>query len=316
MKIKNSKIIVAVLSLSMILSACGNKNDKAKEGSSNPTENASTANEKKDGDTKNSNQEDFDITVVSREDGSGTRGAFIELVGLEEEKNGEKKDTTTDEAVVQNSTNGVMQTVSQDLSAIGYVSLGSVNDKVKKLKVEGKEATDENIESGDYTLQRPFNLAFKEDKLDDLAKDFLAFVLSKDAQDIVEKEGYIKVEAKQYKGKKIKGNLTIAGSTSVTPLMEKLVEKYKDINPDANIEIQSTGSSSGIESTISDVSQIAMASRELKDDEKDKLQVEVLAKDGIAVIVNKDNSKLNDLTKDQLKEIFSGKIKNTADLSK
>ena len=316
MKIKNSKIIVAVLSLSMILSACGNKNDKAKEGSSNPTENASTANEKKDGETKNSNQEDFDITVVSREDGSGTRGAFIELVGLEEEKNGEKKDTTTDDAVVQNSTNGVMQTVSQDLSAIGYVSLGSVNDNVKKLKVEGKEATDKNIESGDYTLQRPFNLAFKKDKLDDLAKDFLAFVLSKDAQDIVEKEGYIKVEAKKYKGKKIKGNLTIAGSTSVTPLMEKLVEKYKNINPDANIEIQSTGSSSGIESTISDVSQIAMASRELKDDEKDKLQVEVLAKDGIAVIVNKDNSKLNDLTKDQLKEIFSGKIKNTADLSK
>ncbi|MDU7163059.1 MAG: substrate-binding domain-containing protein [Anaerococcus vaginalis] len=316
MKIKNSKIIVAVLSLSMILSACGNKNDKAKEGSSNPTENASTANEKKDGDTKNSNQEDFDITVVSREDGSGTRGAFIELVGLEEEKNGEKKDTTTDEAVVQNSTNGVMQTVSQDPSSIGYVSLGSVNDKVKKLKVEGKEATDKNIESGDYTLQRPFNLAFKKDKLDDLAKDFLEFVLSKDAQDIVEKEGYIKVEAKQYKGKKIKGNLTIAGSTSVTPLMEKLVEKYKNINPDANIEIQSTGSSSGIESTISDVSQIAMASRELKDDEKDKLQVEVLAKDGIAVIVNKDNSKLNDLTKDQLKEIFSGKIKNTAYLSK
>ena len=317
MKIKNSKIIVAALSLSMILSACGNKDDKANDASgSNPTENASTANEKKDGDTENSDQEDFDITVVSREDGSGTRGAFIELVGLEEEKDGEKKDTTTDEAVVQNSTNGVMQTVSQDPSAIGYVSLGSVNDNVKKVKVEGAEATEENIESGDYTLQRPFNLAFKEDKLDDLAKDFLAFVLSEDAQEIVEKEGYIKVEAKEYKGKKIKGDLTIAGSTSVTPLMEKLVEKYKDVNPDANIEIQSTGSSSGIESTISDVSQIAMASRELKDDEKDKLQVEVLAKDGIAVIVNKDDSKLNDLTKDQLKEIFSGKIKNTSDLSK
>ena len=316
MKIKNSKIIVAALSLSMILSACGNKDDKANESGSNPTENASTASEKKDGDTAKSDQEDFDITVVSREDGSGTRGAFIELVGLEEEKDGEKKDTTTDEAVVQNSTNGVMQTVSQDPSAIGYVSLGSVNDNVKKVKVDGAEATEENIESGDYTLQRPFNLAFKEDKLDDLAKDFLAFVLSKDAQEIVGKEGYIKVEAKDYKAKKVKGNLTIAGSTSVTPLMEKLVEKYKDVNPDANIEIQSTGSSSGIESTISDVSQIAMASRELKDDEKDKLQVEVLAKDGIAVIVNKDDSKLNDLTKDQLKEIFSGKIKNTADLSK
>ncbi|MDU5913683.1 MAG: substrate-binding domain-containing protein [Anaerococcus vaginalis] len=316
MKIKNSKIIVAALSLSMILSACGNKDDKANESGSNPTENASTASEKKDGDTAKSDQEDFDITVVSREDGSGTRGAFIELVGLEEEKDGEKKDTTTDEAVVQNSTNGVMQTVSQDPSAIGYVSLGSVNDNVKKVKVDGAEATEKNIESGDYTLQRPFNLAFKEDKLDDLAKDFLAFVLSKDAQEIVGKEGYIKVEAKDYKAKKVKGNLTIAGSTSVTPLMEKLVEKYKDVNPDANIEIQSTGSSSGIESTISDVSQIAMASRELKDDEKDKLQVEVLAKDGIAVIVNKDDSKLNDLTKDQLKEIFSGKIKNTSDLSK
>ncbi len=317
MKIKNSKIIVAALSLSMILSACGNK-DNSNDGSngSNPTENASTASEKKEGENTKANEEDFDITVVSREDGSGTRGAFIELVGLEEEKDGEKKDLTTDEAVVQNSTNGVMQTVSQDPSAIGYVSLGSVNDNVKKVKVDGAEATEENIESGAYTLQRPFNLAFKEDKLDDLAKDFLAFVLSKDAQDIVEKEGYIKVEAKDYKGKKIKGDLTIAGSTSVTPLMEKLVEKYKDVNPDANIEIQSTGSSSGIESTISDVSQIAMASRELKDDEKDKLQVEVLAKDGIAVIVNKEDSKINDLTKDELKEIFSGKLKNTSNLNK
>ena len=315
MKIKNSKIIVAALSLSMILSACGNKDNSGSNGS-NPTENASTASEKKDGENTKANQEDFDISVVSREDGSGTRGAFIELVGLEEEKDGEKKDLTTDEAVVQNSTNGVMQTVSQDPSAIGYVSLGSVNDNVKKVKVDGAEATEKNIESGAYTLQRPFNLAFKEDKLDDLAKDFLAFVLSKDAQEIVEKEGYIKVEAKDYKGKKIKGDLTIAGSTSVTPLMEKLVEKYKDVNPDANIEIQSTGSSSGIESTISDVSQIAMASRELKDDEKDKLQVEVLAKDGIAVIVNKEDSKINDLTKDELKEIFSGKLKNTSNLNK
>lgn len=317
MKIKNSKIIVAALSLSMILSACGNKdNSNGGSNGSSPTENASTASEKKEGENTKANQEDFDISVVSREDGSGTRGAFIELVGLEEEKDGEKKDLTTDEAVVQNSTNGVMQTVSQDPSAIGYVSLGSVNDNVKKVKVDGAEATEKNIESGAYTLQRPFNLAFKEDKLDDLAKDFLAFVLSKDAQEIVEKEGYIKVEAKDYKGKKIKGDLTIAGSTSVTPLMEKLVEKYKDVNPDANIEIQSTGSSSGIESTISDVSQIAMASRELKDDEKDKLQVEVLAKDGIAVIVNKEDSKINDLTKDELKEIFSGKLKNTSNLNK
>lgn len=334
MKIKNSKILVAALSLSMILSACGNKEDKNKDddnkASTETTEKASDENkddkdseskdddskDDKDSESKNDDQEDFDITVVSREDGSGTRGAFIELVGLEEEKDGDKKDLTTDEAVVQNSTNGVMQTVSQDPSAIGYVSLGSVNDNVKKVKVDGAEATEENIESGDYTLQRPFNLGFKEDKLDDLGKDFLAFVLSEDAQEIVSKEGYIKVESKDYKSKEVEGNLTIAGSTSVTPLMEKLVEKYKEVNPKAKIEIQSTGSSSGIESTISDVSQIAMASRELKDDEKDKLDVEVLAKDGIAVVVNKDDSKINDLTKDQLKKIFSGDIKNTSDISK
>lgn len=317
MKIKNSKIIVAALSLSMILSACGNKDNKANDGSngSNQTESASTANEKKDGDTAKSDQEDFDITVVSREDGSGTRGAFIELVGLEEEKDGEKKDLTTDEAVVQNSTNGVMQTVSQDPSAIGYVSLGSVNDSVQKVKVDGAEATEENIEAGDYTLQRPFNLAFKEDKLDDLAKDFLAFVLSKDAQEIVGKEGYIKVEAKDYKAKKIKGNLTIAGSTSVTPLMEKMAEEYEKLNPDAKIEIQSTGSSAGIEAVIDGAANIAMASRELKDEEKEQLTPSVIATDGIAVVVNKE-SKLSDISINDLKEIFAGNILNTSELEK
>lgn len=318
MKIKNVKILIAALSLSMILSACSTNKDKTESTDTSQTEttqklddNISSKEEKSD---EQSNKEDFDITVVSREDGSGTRGAFIELVGLEVEENGEKKDKTTDESVVQNSTNAVMQTVSQDPSAIGYVSLGSVNDSIQKVKIDGVEASEENIVSGDYTLQRPFNLAFKKDKLDDLAKDFLDFVLSKDAQDIVSKEGYIKVETKDYKAKKISGKLTLAGSTSVTPLMEKLVEKYKEINSKANIEIQSTGSSAGIESTISDVSQIAMASRELKDDEKDKLDVEVIAKDGIAVIVNKNDSKINDLTKDELKKIFAGEIKNTSDL--
>lgn len=326
MKIKNVKVLVAALSLSMILAACGNSEENAETTDTASTETTESANteetasnettEEENGETAESDQEDFDITVVSREDGSGTRGAFIELVGLEVEEGGETKDLTTDEAVVQNSTNGVMQTVSQDPSAIGYVSLGSVNDSVQKVKVDGAEATEENIESGDYTLQRPFNLAFKEDQLDELGKDFLNFVLSEDAQNIASEEGYIKVETKDYEPKEIEGNLTIAGSTSVTPLMEKLVEKYKELNPKANIEIQSTGSSAGIESTISDVSQIAMASRELKDEEKEQLDVEVIARDGIAVVVNKDDTKINDLTTEELKQIFSGEIKNTSELSK
>lgn len=324
MKIKNLKVIAAALSLSILLAGCGGGEDSANTDNQS-TETTQTTDEgsnedadteeSEDGESAESDQEDFDITVVSREDGSGTRGAFIELVGLEAEEGGETKDLTTDEAVVQNSTNGVMQTVSQDPTAIGYVSLGSVNDSVQKVKVDGAEATEENIESGDYNLQRPFNLAFKQDSLDELAQDFLDFCLSEEAQNIASEEGYIKVETKDYEPKEIEGDLTIAGSTSVTPLMEKLVEKYNEGNPKANIEIQSTGSSAGIESTISDVSQIAMASRELKEDESKELDVEVIARDGIAVVVNNEDTKMNDLTQEELKQIFSGEITNTSELN-
>ncbi|MDD7463281.1 MAG: substrate-binding domain-containing protein [Anaerococcus sp.] len=320
MKIKNTKFIIAALSLTFVLSACGgngNSEDNNKEEGSQveSTETADTTDdtEKSEEDTT-ADAEDFEISVVSREDGSGTRGAFIELTGLEEEKDGEKVDNTTDEAIVQNSTNAVMQTVSQDPNAIGYISLGSLNDTVKAIKIDGVEATDENIKAGDYNLQRNFNLAYKEDELDDLGKDFLAYVLSEDAQKIVTDEGYIAVESQDYESKKPEGSITVAGSTSVTPVMEKLIEAYKEVNPNATIELQSTGSSAGIESTISGVSQIAMASRDLKDDEAKELQVEVLAQDGIAVIVNKDDSKIDDLTMDQVKQIFSGEIKSTSDL--
>ena len=326
MTLKNTKIIAAALSLGLVLTACGNNNaeNTAEEPASTETtdtaettETEETADEaeEKEEETDTANAEDYDFSVVSREDGSGTRGAFIELVGLEAEEGGETKDLTTNEAVVQNSTNGVMQTVSQDPTAIGYVSLGSVNDSVQKVKVDGAEATEENIESGDYNLQRPFNLAFKKDSLDELAQDFLDFCLSDDAQNIASEEGYIKVETKDYESKEIEGDLTIAGSTSVTPLMEKLVEKYKEGNPKANIEIQSTGSSAGIESTISDVSQIAMASRELKEDESKELDVEVIARDGIAVVVNNEDTKMSDLTQEELKQIFSGEITNTSELN-
>ena len=310
MKITNKKILAATLSLGLILAGCG-KDEKAEE---KPAQTEAPA-EKED--TKEiAKAADYDFSVVSREEGSGTRGAFTELVGLEEEVDGAKEDMTTQEAIVQNSTNGVMQTVSQDKEAIGYISLGSLNDTVKAVKVEGVEATEENIVNGTYKISRPFNLAYKEDKINDLAKDFLKFCLSEDAQALTLKEGYVPLkDTEKYEPAKVSGTLTVAGSTSVTPLMQKMAEKYQELNPDAKIEIQSTGSSAGIEAVIDGAADIAMASRELKDEEKDKLAVEVIATDGIAVVVNP-ASKVEDLTMDQLKQIFKGELKSTSELGK
>lgn len=287
MKNKSFKITLVALLFSIVLSACGKEIDS---------------------------KEDFDFSVVSREDGSGTREAFIKLTGLEEEKGGETSDNTTEEAIIQNSTNGIMQTVSIDSKAIGYTSLGSLNDTVKAVNIDGVKPTDENIKNGSYKLQREFILAYEKEGLDDLSKDFLEFTLSEDAQKIVSNDGYISVNSKDYFSKKPSGSITIAGSTSVAPVMEKLIEFYKTINPDAKVNLQLDGSGAGIESTISGVTQIAMSSRDLKDDEKKKLDYEVLAKDGIAVVVNIKNEKINDLTLKQLKEIFEGKITNTAQL--
>ncbi|MDD6918274.1 MAG: extracellular solute-binding protein [Peptoniphilaceae bacterium] len=320
MKIKNAKILAAALSFGLIFAGCSN-DDKAdtstdtKQEEKASTEDAQAPVEKEE-ETDTASAEDYYFTVVSREDGSGTRGAFIEIVGLEEEVDGAKEDMTTQDAVVQNSTNGVMQTVSQDANAIGYISLGSLNDTVKALKIDGVEATEETIADGSYKIARPFNLAYKESELDDLSKDFLKYVKSEEAQKLVLEEGYVPLkETEAYEASGAKGTITVAGSTSVTPLMEKMVEAYQKLNPDAKIEIQSTGSSSGIEACIDGAAQIAMASRELKDEEKEKLQVSVIATDGIAVVVNKD-SKLEDVTVDQLKEIFNGTITNTSELEK
>lgn len=327
MTLKNTKIIAAALSLGLVLTACGNNNaeNTAEEpastettDTSETTESEETADEaeEKEEETDTANAEDYDFSVVSREDGSGTRGAFIELVGLEEEaSDGSKEDKTTVDAVVQNSTNGVMTTVAQDPSAIGYISLGSLNDTVKPVKVEGVEATEENIESGDYKISRPFNLAYKEEGLDEISKDFLDYCLSKEAQDLVKEEGYVPLkDTEEYTAAEgLSGSITVAGSTSVTPLMEKFKEAYEALNPDVTIEIQSNGSSAGIEAAIDGAAQIAMASRDLKDEEKEQLKPEVIATDGIAVIVNKD-SKVEDVTVDQLKQIFAGELKNTGDL--
>ncbi len=337
MNLKNAKILAAAMSLGLILTGCGNDNatDDAATNEPAATESADTAETTEEETTEEetttedaeapaaeeeatdtASAEDYDFTVVSREDGSGTRGAFIEIVGLEEkDENDEKIDTTTLDAIIQNSTNGVMQTVAQDDTAIGYISLGSLNDTVKAVKVDGAEATEENIEDGSYSIARPFNLAYKEGQLSELAQDFLDFTLSTEAQELTLEQGYVPVkETESYEAKGLSGTVTVAGSTSVTPLMEAMAEKYKELNPDANIEIQSTGSSAGIEAVTDDAAEIAMASRELKEEEAETLTPVVIATDGIAVVVNP-NSKVEDLTIEQIKEIFNGNLVNTSELN-
>ena len=307
MRFKNSRIIAVALSLGLVLTAWNNDN------TDNKTETTETSSSEAD---KSSEANDYDFVVVSREEGSGTRGAFTELVGLEEKNDdGSKEDKTTVEAEVQNSTNGVMTTVSSDPNAIGYISLGSLNDTVKAIKVDGVEATEANIESGDYKISRPFNLAYKEDELDDLSKDFLDYCLSTKAQDVVKEEGYVALkDTKDYEEKDgLKGSITVAGSTSVTPLIEKLAESYKSINPEVKIEVQSNGSTAGIQAVRDNAASIAMSSRELDDQESKELKSEVIATDGIAVVVNND-SKIDDLTVEELRQIFSGEIINTGEL--
>ncbi|WFA08346.1 substrate-binding domain-containing protein [Tissierella sp. Yu-01] len=247
------------------------------------------------------------INVVSREDGSGTRGAFVEIVGiLEKDADGNEVDRTYEEAIIQNGTDAVMTTVAGDEYAIGYISLGSLNDTVKAVTVEGAEATSENVQNGSYKIARPFNIAYKGD-LNPLAQDFMDFILSAEGQAIVVEEGYVQVgtDLPAYEGSSQEGELVVAGSTSVTPVMEKLVEAYQGIHSGVSIEIQSTGSSAGMQSAIEGTADLGMASRDLKDSELEVLTNEVIAIDGIAVIVNKNNT-VNDLTIDNIKAAFVG----------
>ena len=248
-----------------------------------------------------------DITIVSREDGSGTRGAFIELFGVEEKNDaGEKVDMTTEEAQITNSTSVMLTTVAGDEYAIGYVSLGSLDDSVKAVKIDGAEATADNIKSGDYKVSRPFNVATKKGQDNEVAKDFLNFILSKEGQDVVSEEGYIaQDDAQAFEGTQPSGKLVVGGSSSVSPVMEKLIEAYKAVNPNADIELQTTDSTTGMTSTIDGSYDIGMASRELKDEEAAELDSTVIATDGIAVIVNNANP-TDELTSDQVKAIYTG----------
>ncbi|MEG0799152.1 MAG: substrate-binding domain-containing protein [Bacilli bacterium] len=257
------------------------------------------------------------ITVISREDGSGTRGAFTELFKLAEKgADGKSQDLTTERAVITQSTGVMLTSVSGDSNAVGYVSLGSLNDTVKALKIDGIEPTVDNIKNGQYKISRPFNIATKGEQ-NAQTKDFLAFITSIEGQNIVEKDGYVSKEnTGEYKSSNPKGKITIGGSSSVTPVMEKLKEAYEKLNKDVVIEINQSDSTSGMNSVAEGICNIGMASRELKESEiKKGLKNTVIAFDGIAVIVNKTNT-LGDLSIGDVKGIYVGTSTTWADLNK
>lgn len=251
---------------------------------------------------------DKSITVISREEGSGTRGAFVELTGVEQKIDGKKVDMTTEDAQITNNTSAMLMTVEGDEQAIGYVSLGSLNEKVKAVKVEDVEATAENVSNGTYKIARPFNIAFKADGQSDLSKDFITYIMSAEGQTIINEHGYVgSNDAAAYETNGAEGKLVVGGSSSVSPVMEKLIEAYKAVNPKADIELQTTDSTTGMTAAIDGTYDIGMASRELKEDEAAALSHQAIAMDGIAVIVNQANP-TDELSVEQIGFIFTGEL--------
>mgnify|MGYP001199675378 FL=1 len=305
MKRKSVAAVVTAAAMMMSLAACGSSAAETASGEAAPAESEAAA----DFDT------DQDITVISREDGSGTRGAFIELTGVEEKNaDGQKIDNTTEAAAIQSSTNGVMTAVANDETAIGYISLGSLNDSVKAVKVGGIEASAETVKDGSYTLARPFNIVTNGEATDPVAVDFIAYCLSKDGQALATEEGYVGSEGEDYTSAQPEGKINVGGSSSVSPLMEKLIEAYKTVNPNAELELLTSDSTTGVSGALDGSYTIGMASRELKDSETEGGAVStVLAQDGIAVVVNPANS-VEDLTVDQIKGIYTGELTVWSDL--
>lgn len=295
MRMKNWKRFAAVAMSVMCMGtmvACGSS--------------GSASNDSKTGSAGSSSKSQT-ITVVSREDGSGTRGAFIELFGIEEkDASGKKVDNTTDDATITNSTEVMMTTVAGDEAAIGYTSLGALNSSIKALKVDGAEATVANVKSGTYKISRPFNIATK-GTVSEVTQDFINYILSEDGQKIVESNGYISQgNSGVFTSNGASGKIVVAGSSSVTPVMQKLLEAYQKVNTGAKIELQENDSTTGMTAAIDGTCDIGMASRELKDSEKSAgLTNQVIALDGIAVIVNNKNSASN-ITSEQVKAIFTG----------
>lgn len=287
---KYAAVAVSVLCLTGALAGCGSGSSSSSSGSTDTKAAAS----------KN-------ITVVSREDGSGTRGAFIELVGVEQkDSSGKKIDMTSEDAVVVNSTATVITTVAGDESSIGYISLGALNPTVKAVKVGGVEATADNVKNGSYKLSRPFNIATKGTP-NELSQDFINYIMSADGQKIVEDNGYIsESNTGAFTSAGSTGKIVVAGSSSVTPVMQKLIEGYKKVNSGATIELQESDSTTGMTAVKDGTCDIGMASRELKDSEKSAgLTSQAIALDGIAVVVNAKNSIL-DMTIDQIKSVYTG----------
>ena len=314
MKRKVIAITLTAMMAAGMLAGCGSS-DSSSSSTADTTKEASAA--ETDGSTAAGGDFSGQISVISREDGSGTRGAFIELFGVEEKNDaGEKVDNTTVDAQITNNTSVMMSTVAGNQYAIGYISLGSLNDEVKALKIDGAEASAENVENGSYKVSRPFNIVTK-DGLSADAQDFMDYILSTDGQQVVSDDGYIAIkDTKAYEGNCSGEKVVVAGSSSVTPLMEKLKEAYTKVNSNANIEVQQSDSTTGITSAAEGICDIGMASRELKDEETtENLTATEIARDGIAVVVNNDND-IDELTSDQVKAIFTGETTDWEDLAK
>ena len=298
----------AVAVSAMIFTGCGSSNTTTGTDTTQESENTDTAATDTPA-AEDSKGGDFSglISPISREEGSGTRGAFIELFGIEtKDTDGNKIDNTTDTAEITNSTSVMMTTVAGNKNAIGYVSLGSLDEnQVKAVLIDGAQATAENVKDGTYKVSRPFNIATKGEPTG-LAKDFIDYILSEEGQAVVEENGYVSEgNTGAFEGTGAEGKITVGGSSSVTPVMEKLKEAYAAVNPNATIEVQQSDSTTGMTSTIDGTYDIGMASRELKDEEAAELTGQVIALDGIAVIVNKENT-IDELTSEDVLNIYTG----------
>lgn len=307
MKMKKTVCLLcaAVMSLGLF-AGCQSGGSSSSDSSDSTSTSASDT-----GSTFNTDQA---INVITREQGSGTRGAFVELFGVEEEDaDGNTVDRTTEEASVQSSTNAVLTTVAGDETAIGYISLGSLNDDVKALMIDGAEASVANVENGTYKVSRPFNIAYS-GTLSEAAQDFVNYIMSTEGQAVIEEEGYIpQSDVEAFATNNASGRVVVGGSSSVTPVMEKLKEAYAEVNPNVTVEVQQTDSSTGMQAAIDGTCDIGMASRDLKDSELESLTPVTIATDGIAVIVNKANS-FDELTSDDVKAIFTGEATKWSDV--
>lgn len=315
---KTVSILLAGLMMVFVLAGCNSgTNNSSAVGSSAASSKAEESKEesKEASGTAAGNLPEGEITVISREDGSGTRGAFIELFGVEVKNDaGEKEDKTIETAEITNNTAVMMTTVMGDENAIGYISLGSLNDTVKAVQIDGVDASVENVKDSSYAISRPFLIATKEG-LSESAQDFIDFILSTEGQAVVEKSGYIPADdTKAYAGTAVSGKVVVAGSSSVTPVMEALKEAYIALNPNAQIEVQQSDSTTGVNATVEGLCDIGMASRDLKDSELEKgITGTEIARDGIAIIVNNNNG-LEGLTKDQVMQIYTGEVTDWSEL--